>query len=69
MNFTVDPRANDVAAALALFNVAALVLSAAWLKTNDTPGVTVYVAVPVLPLESVTVTVVAPCGRLEGIVA
>lgn len=57
LNFTEFPRANvPWATPVALFTVAAVVLSVDWLKVNVTPGVTVNEVIPTLPLESVAVT-------------
>jgi len=70
LNFTEDPRGNDVAGAPALFSVWAVLLNAAWLMVNPVgpPDVTVNVAVPTLLLESVADTVMAP-DRPVGIAA
>jgi len=70
LNFTEDPRGNDVAGDPALFSVWAVLLNAAWLTVNvaPLPAVTVNVAVPMLLLVSIAVIVWLP-DRTAGIVA
>lgn len=70
LNFTEDPRGNDVAGAPALFSVWAVLLKAAWFTVNPVapPVVTLNVTVPTLLLVSIAVIVWLP-DRPAGIVA